>query len=120
MKSLALNKNCTAFKRKISDDTVRKSFVVAGLALLCIMLSIFIVSILEPGFTMKQIFTEVFSAFGTVGLSTGITPHLCAGSKLMIIITMFIGRLGPLTLITLWWKKMKPGASYISEVINIG
>ena len=41
---------------------------------------------------------EVFSAFGTVGLSTGVTPHLSTAGKLIIALTMFVGRIGPLTL----------------------
>jgi trk system potassium uptake protein TrkH len=41
---------------------------------------------------------EAISAFGTVGLSTGITPMLSAGGKIVIMILMFIGRVGPLTL----------------------
>jgi len=120
MRNVTLNKSCAAFKRKISDDTVRKALVVAGLALLSIMFSTFIVSVLESQFSLSQILTEVTSAFATVGLSTGITPQLCSASKLMLIITMFIGRLGPLTIVTLWWKQNRPKAEYVSEIINIG
>ena len=49
---------------------------------------------------------EVFSAFGTVGVSAGVTPHLSVGSKIIIIILMFIGRLGPITFIQLTGTKM--------------
>ena len=49
---------------------------------------------------------EVFSAFGTVGVSAGVTPHLSIGSKIIIIILMFIGRLGPITFIQLTGTKM--------------
>ena len=48
---------------------------------------------------MMQLAFETFSAFGTVGLSMGITPGLSAIGKIVIIITMFIGRVGPLTLL---------------------
>jgi trk system potassium uptake protein TrkH len=47
--------------------------------------------------TLMQVLFETVSAFGTVGLSTGITPTLCFSSKLMIILTMFFGRVGPLS-----------------------
>ena len=50
---------------------------------------------------------EVFSAFGTVGVSTGVTPHLSVGSKIVICILMFIGRLGPITFFQLLGSKMK-------------
>ena len=50
---------------------------------------------------------ETFSAFGTVGVSTGVTPYLSIGSKIVIIILMFIGRLGPITFFQLLGSKMK-------------
>ena len=50
---------------------------------------------------------EVFSAFGTVGVSTGITPCLHTGSKIVICILMFIGRLGPITFFQLLGSKMQ-------------
>ncbi|MBC8491092.1 MAG: hypothetical protein H8D42_00860 [Candidatus Marinimicrobia bacterium] len=53
---------------------------------------------LEP-FSFEWILFEVVSAFGTVGLSTGITGSLTQISKIMIIILMFVGRIGPMTLI---------------------
>ena len=46
---------------------------------------------------------EITSAFGTVGLSTAITPDLGVGAKLLSILTMYIGRLGPLTVASLWY-----------------
>ena len=50
---------------------------------------------------------EVFSAFGTVGVSTGLTPYLSLGSKIVIAILMFIGRLGPITFFQLLGSKMR-------------
>jgi trk system potassium uptake protein TrkH len=50
-------------------------------------------------FSFIQIYFETVSAFGTVGLSTGITPHLSDFGKIIIIVCMFIGRLGPLTMV---------------------
>jgi len=48
--------------------------------------------------TFLQAFFETVSAFGTVGLSTGITPELSTAGRLVITVTMFVGRMGPLTL----------------------
>jgi trk system potassium uptake protein TrkH len=63
----------------------------------------------------------VFSAFGTVGLSTGITPELTITGKTLIIITMYAGRLGPLTLLYALTRKLKPsGVKYPEERILIG
>ena len=56
----------------------------------------------KSGITLDAITLETISAFATVGLSTGITGSLHVASKILIIITMYIGRLGPLTLLSFW------------------
>ena len=67
---------------------------------------------------------EVFSAFGTVGVSAGVTPYLSVGSKIIIIILMFIGRLGPITFIQLTGTKMsfdnQGKYKYVEEDFLIG
>ena len=67
---------------------------------------------------------EVFSAFGTVGVSTGVTPYLSTGSKIVICILMFIGRLGPITFFQLLGSKMhldeKSKYHYVEEDFLIG
>ena len=93
--STSTNKHCTAFKRKIPLGVILKAFNVTILALFVICIGTFILSILEPNYTFMQLLFEVTSAFGTVGLSTGITPDLSALSKFIISLIMFIGRLGP-------------------------
>ena len=80
----------------------------------------FLMCLLEPGRTFIQLFFEVVSAFGTVGLSTGITPSLSALAKLVIISVMFIGRLGAVTLLSLWIDHPDPNAHYTEETITIG
>jgi trk system potassium uptake protein TrkH len=52
----------------------------------------------EGGFDFLDLFFESVSAFGTVGLSTGITPDLSSWGRVILIFAMFIGRIGPLTL----------------------
>jgi trk system potassium uptake protein TrkH len=118
--SVATNKHCTAFKRRIPVDTARKAFIVALLAISVVCLNSYLLSILEPQYSFIQLLFEVVSAFGTVGLSTGITPDLSVLSKTIIIITMYIGRLGPLTVAMLWSYKPLSGASYSEESITIG
>ena len=67
---------------------------------------------------------EVFSAFGTVGVSVGITPHLHVGSKIVICILMFIGRLGPITFFQLLGSKLQFESDtkfhYVEEDFLIG
>ena len=67
-----------------------------------------------------QLLFEVTSAFGTVGLSTGITPDLSALSKFIISLIMFIGRLGPMTIATIWSFKKPSDACYSEETVIIG
>jgi trk system potassium uptake protein TrkH len=62
---------------------------------------------------------ETVSAFGTVGLSMGITPNLSSGQKLAIILMMFAGRVGPLTLAFSWYST-KRGLTYAEESVMVG
>lgn len=76
--------------------------------------------LLEPEFSFLQLLFEVTSAFGTVGLSTGITPDLGIPGKALIIMIMFIGRLGPLTIASLWAFKTTANARFTEENVTIG
>lgn len=118
--STSTNKHCTAFKRKIPLGLILKAFNVTILALFVICIGTFILSILEPNYTFMQLLFEVTSAFGTVGLSTGITPDLSALSKFIISLIMFIGRLGPMTIATIWSFKKPSDACYSEETVIIG
>lgn len=92
-----------AFRKTIPRTVVRKAIVIFALALTWIFLFTLFLSITERGTVTGprpfiRIMFEVTSAFGTVGLTTGITPHLTSLGKILIILTMFVGRIGPLTL----------------------
>lgn len=118
--SAVTNKHCTAFKRKMPSEVIYKAFMLAFLSVVLICFDSFFISILEPQYSFIQILFEVVSAFGTVGLSTGITPDLSVLSKTIIILTMFIGRLGPLTIATIWTFKPLSSVTYSEEGITIG
>ena len=118
--SASTNKHCGAFKRKLPVEIITKAFLIAFLAMVWVCFSTMLVCIFEPGYTFIQLLFEVVSAFGTVGLSTGITPDLKPISEFVIIIAMFIGRVGPLTIASLWSVKPKTGVSYSEEAITIG
>lgn len=120
MYSTATNRHCSAFKRRIPTVIITQAFVITILAAAVVCIQTFLMCMAEPGYSFIQLLFETVSAFGTVGLSTGITSHLGAWAKLILIVTMFIGRLGPLTIATIWSFKPKAGAWYSEETITIG
>jgi len=120
VRGVASGKAPSAFKRSIPRDVILKAFIVTLLSALVVCIGVFILCILEPEYSFMQNLFEVTSAFGTVGLSTGITPDLSQPSKLLITLIMFIGRLGPLTIASLWAYKTESGARYSEENITIG
>jgi len=98
--------SASIFRRKIPEDIVGRSLTVFTAALILVFANVIILQILEhygeahalgQGSFLEILF-ETVSAFGTVGLSMGVTPFLSSASKLVLILTMFAGRIGPLTL----------------------
>ncbi|MEG0259266.1 MAG: TrkH family potassium uptake protein [Lysinibacillus sp.] len=86
------------FKRDIGMGTIIKAFTLSMCGFLLVMIATFILSMTEKGFELIVYLFEVTSAFGTVGLSMGLTPELSPIGRVCIIVMMFIGRLGPLTI----------------------
>jgi trk system potassium uptake protein TrkH len=118
--SISANKNCTAFKRKIPKESIIKAFVITTLAGLLVCFNTFLICLIEPQYTFLQVLFETVSGFGTVGLSTGITPYLADLSKIILSFTMFCGRLGPLTMMCIWFSRTPSSLSYPEEKITIG
>lgn len=115
-----LNRNCNAFRRRIPDATIKKAFSLLVLAASVVCAVTLLLSAIEPQFTFIQCFFEAASAYSTAGLSTGITGALSHAGKIIIIITMYLGRIGVLTAVTLWGFKSPASVSYIEENIAIG
>lgn len=109
-----------AFRRNISKQNISKASMIAILSMAVVCVAVFLMCILEPECTFIQLLFEVISAFGTVGLSTGITPDLCWAAKLVIILVMYTGRLGAVMLLTMWIDHEEPNARYTEELISIG
>jgi trk system potassium uptake protein TrkH len=108
--------------RTLPKDVIQKAWAITTSAAFLIFLIISILSLTEKTDLLTVLF-EVTSAFGTVGLSLGLTPTLSVIGKMAIILTMFIGRVGPLTLaFVLSQKKNKQAAhiKYPDERIMIG
>ena len=108
------------FKRSISQDIISKATTVISLSLLLVITMTILLSYIEGREFIQTLF-EVVSAFGTVGLSTGITPSLSIAGKIIITITMFSGRLGPLGLALSLINKREPEIiKYPEEKIMVG
>ncbi len=85
------------FKRRLEDHSHRKASSIFVIYITAVLISTIIICATQP-FTLKQVLFEVVSAIGTVGLTTGITPSLNALAKLIIILLMYGGRVGGLSL----------------------
>ena len=118
--SASTNKNCCAFKRKIPSETIMKAFILVFLAFTVVCFNTILLCVLEPDYSFVQLLFEAVSSFGTVGMSTGITPDLKPVSEIVLVFTMFIGRIGPLTIATLWSFKPRTNVCYSEESITIG
>lgn len=120
IRSLYNKKPVQAFHRSISHQNISKAFQITFLSLGVVCIAVVAMCILEPEYSMMQILFEVISAFGTVGLSTGITPELGVAGKIVIILVMFTGRVGAMTLISMWTNRKEPNARYSEETVMIG
>ena len=111
-----------AGRRVISRDIINKALSIIILFIGLIFIASFIITLVEESIPFLKILFEVVSASATVGLSTGITSSLSPISKAVIIITMFLGRIGPLTLVmamTLTGRRKKT-IRYPEEKIMVG
>jgi len=112
--------NVEFLRRGVPQDVVNKAICVVLLGLGLVFASTVIISIAE-GRPLMEVLFEAASAFGTVGLSQGITGDLTTPSKIVIIMTMFFGRIGPLTLgLAIGQRTMETSYSYPVERVMIG
>ncbi|KGR73713.1 TrkH family potassium uptake protein [Ureibacillus sinduriensis] len=109
------------YGREIYLIDIFRSYVVIILAFFMVMISTMILLITEPAATTTQIIFEITSAFGTAGMSLGITEQLSTEGKFVMMILMFIGRVGLISfLYTLGGKVDKPPYRYPKERVIIG
>ncbi len=130
---IATGKPTTAYYRTITQQSVIKAFALITFALTFVATMLIGLLIIEPESyivdgvevdSFRCLVFEAFSAFGTVGLSVGITSSLTVGGKIIICLLMFFGRLGPLTFMNIWNKQwmnnVQPDISYVTESVIIG
>jgi potassium uptake TrkH family protein len=103
-------KSVKVFKRELHNEDIMKSMAIMFTAMFLCFFAVIVLRISEPFSTMEILF-EVCSAFGTTGLSMGITSELSSVGKLIIILLMFIGRIGILSFIFIISKR-GPEANY--------
>lgn len=132
MYSYFRGKPVIAFKRKYSSNMIVKAMSLVFLGLFALIVGFSLVSVFEAKRLDGVVNTdkstaivyEVFSAFGTVGVTTGITPYLSVGSKIVLCLLMFMGRLGPMTFLNIFQtnmdKKQNLHYEYVEEDFLIG
>jgi len=108
------------FKRRIPDAVAQKAVAVFILSLGLVIVFTYVIGFFEQ-FALRDILFETISAFGTVGLSTGITGSLHIGGKLLITLLMLLGRLGPLTFMLAFARQQRK-AQYVfaEEKVMVG
>jgi potassium uptake TrkH family protein len=87
------------FGRHVPSKSVQQAFAVMMLSFLVIGMATLLIAYFNPGIPIIKVAFEAFSAYSTVGLSLNVTSELTTGSKLVVIVTMFLGRVGTFTLI---------------------
>lgn len=110
----------SAFDRKVTDLDISKASTVLFFGLTVVLVSTILVCMAEPGCTLGEVLVEVTSAFATVGSSVGITSSLGNFSRWIIILDMFIGRLGTITIANLLVTRKEKLAHFTEENVLIG
>ena len=113
--------NAVAFGREIPQSVVQRAMVIGAISTAFVFLVGMVLTFSQTGFDFIDLLFEAVSAFGTVGLSTGLTPDLSSTGHLVLIVTMFIGRLGPLAIgLAMAQRTEGDPYRYPSERVTIG
>lgn len=108
------------FGRRLSEDSLRQAVYIIAANLSAAIIAALVIGALQS-FPVDQLLLETFSAIGTVGLSAGITSSLNVGSRLVIILLMYMGRVGSISFgLALLEKKARPPVTYPTEAVIVG
>ncbi|MBE7018022.1 MAG: Trk family potassium uptake protein [Ruminococcaceae bacterium] len=114
-------RSVSIFGRRIEDDAVNKAVAIVCINLVLIFTGSFIVCALQPEMALDRVLFEMVSALGTAGISTGLVRELTSASQWVVMVLMFLGRLGSVSFgIALLEKRMSPPVRYPIERITIG
>jgi potassium uptake TrkH family protein len=113
--------NVEVFKRTLPQSVIANGLTILAISVLIVFASSLALSITDNGVEFLRLLFESVSAFGTVGYSTGITAALSAAGKIVLILTMFIGRIGPLTIVLAMSRQAIPKRyEYPHETVMMG
>ena len=118
--SYSRGREARSFGKKLKDEILDKAFIIVSLGVCWLITAVTVILVLEPDIAIRDVLFEVVSALSTTGLTTGITPSLGTPARLILIVTMYVGRLGPLTIATLWTTGRRSEVSRPEEDIPIG
>lgn len=118
--NLRNSSGCNIFGRRLADEDIKKASMVIGLNLFMAVAALLVISGMQS-FDFEALCIEVFSAVGTVGLSTGITRQLNIPSQIVIILLMFCGRIGTVTFAsTFAYNRKQVKLMNPEENVNVG
>jgi trk system potassium uptake protein TrkH len=124
IRSVFQNREPYGFKRQINKDGARKALLLFVVGICLIIFVSLTISVTESAYgnnlAYDEILFETTSAFSTVGLSTGITPQLSEVSRVILILLMYLGRIGPMSITSILQSKSIPAWHYVEENIPIG
>ena len=110
-----------AFGREIPHFQVHRALTVAALAMTFIFIIAMVMMLTEEDMPFLNMFFDIISAFGTTGLSTGVTSQLSLAGKILFMVAMFVGRLGPITMaLALTPREEATVYRFIQERVKIG
>ncbi|MDY4692286.1 MAG: potassium transporter TrkG [Blautia sp.] len=121
--SIQGKKDVEVFYRKIRENYIRSAMAVAGMGILVILVMSMLLCMAMPHALLEDVLYEITSAIATVGLSRGLTSQLNFAGKWIVILTMYLGRIGPLTLgmaVIVRTQKLPPDSHLAEEDIMIG
>ncbi|WP_308367120.1 MULTISPECIES: TrkH family potassium uptake protein [unclassified Microbulbifer] len=109
-----------AFRRTVALDVVFRANSVVVLSLMMVILGTFLLVVFEPRLQLLDLVFEGFSAFGTVGLSRGVTGELSLPGQMVLMVLMFTGRIGPLALAFSLARPRRRRVRYVEELVQVG
>ena len=119
--NLRESKGVNIFHRRLDDDVIRKASNVVVISLLLAVASIIFICFKQPSLPVEDVMFEVFSAIGTVGMSTGLTRDLSTSSRIVVILLMYCGRIGSMSFALAFTERKKvPPVQMPVEKIMIG